>query len=55
LEIGGFQILEQDIAVEGQVELGLVEQMKDDDIVALEAGLAQSLENRFRLVEQIGN
>ncbi len=55
LQIGRFQIFKQDIAVEGQIELGLVEQVKDDDIVALEAELAQSFDNRLGLVEQIGD
>ena len=37
IEISGFQVLEQNVAFERQFELGLVENMKDDDVIALEA------------------
>ena len=39
----------------GRFELGRVEQVKDDDVVAFETKLAQSFEDRFRFVEQIGD
>src|SRR5262245_1511530 len=50
-QVGGFEIFKQNVAVEGQIELGLIQQMKDNDIVAPEAKLAQSVKNLLRLVE----
>src|SRR4030095_3239066 len=52
-QVGGFQILKKNIALERQVELCLIQQMKDNDIVASEAKLAQPVKNLLRLVEQI--
>ena len=54
-EVCGLQIFEQNVAVEGQIELGLIQQMEDDDVVALEAELAQSFDNFRGLIEQIRN
>ena len=55
LQIRRFQILEQDIAFKGQVEFGLIEHVKDDDVIALEAKMAQSFKYRVWIIEQVGN
>src|SRR3989338_4559375 len=53
LEIGRFHVLEENVAVEGEIEFRGIQQVKDDDIVALKAQEAQSLENFLGLIEQI--
>src|SRR3989338_1172555 len=52
-EAGLFQVLEEDVAVEGEVELGGVQQVKDDDVVALEAEEAEPLEDLVVFVQQV--
>src|SRR6185436_11657568 len=54
-EIFLFQVFEEDVAVERQVELGLIEEMKYDHVIALEAKQPQPFQNLLRFVEQIGN
>ena len=55
VEISGFQVLEQNVAFKRQIELGLVENMEDDDIVAFEAEQAQAFEDLRRFIQQIGD
>src|SRR6185369_8258410 len=55
VDVRGFEILEQNIAVERKIKLGRVEQVKDDDVVALEAKLAQAFEHQLGVIEQVGH
>jgi len=49
------QILEQDIPVEGKVQFRWIKQMKDDDVISLEAKQTKAFEDLLRLVEQVGH
>ena len=53
-EVRLFQILEQNVAVKGKIELRLIQKMEDDDVVAFEAKQAKPFENRLRVIEEIG-
>jgi hypothetical protein len=55
VETSGFHVLEQNVAFKRQIEFGLIEKMKNDDVVAFEAEQAQAFENLRRFVQQIGN
>src|SRR3990170_7744234 len=48
-----FQIFEQNIAVEGQLQLRRVQKMKYDHVIALEAKQAETFEDRLGLVQKI--
>ena len=45
-QVRGLQIFEENVAVEGQIELRLIQDVKDDDIVAFETKLAESFDDR---------
>src|SRR5262249_15912390 len=54
-EIELLQILEQDIAVEGEAQFRWIKEMKDDDIIALEAKQTTSFEDLLGFIEQVGD
>ena len=55
LKAGLFQVLEQDVSVEGEIELCRIHKLEYEHVVAFEAKEAKPPENFLGIVEEVGD